>query len=105
MEYLVIEPPDYNDSFSRVILNGTEYFLRFTWNDLAARWMFGVYDSQKNPLIEGIKVVPSCPLNLFCDNTSLPGGVFGVITENEAVGRNDFLNGLAQFIFIPAAGI
>lgn len=42
MEYLVIEPPDYNDSFSRVILNGTEYFLRFTWNDLAARWMFGV---------------------------------------------------------------
>ena len=74
MEYTIISVPDMNDSFSRVVLGGTSYQMRFTWNDTAGRWMWGL----------------------------LPAGAFGVITELEAVGRRDFIEGNAQFVFIPA---
>ena len=101
MEYTIISVPDMNDSFSRVVLSGTAYLLRFTWNDTAQRWMWGVYNSDRTPIIEGIRVVPSLPLNIFCGRPGLPTGAFGVICEKEAVGRQDFLNGTAQFVFIP----
>lgn len=39
----------------------------------------------------GVSVVPG-----------LPSGAFGVISEQETVGRKDFINGNAQFVFIPA---
>ena len=39
VDYITIAVPDMNDSFSRVVLNGTAYLMRFTWNDTAQRWM------------------------------------------------------------------
>ena len=35
MDYTVIEVPDMNDSVSRISLQGSQYQLRFTWNDTA----------------------------------------------------------------------
>lgn len=91
-----------NDSFSRVVLNGTAYQIRFTWNDTAGRWMWGLYEADRTPIIEGVRVVPSFPLNLFCGRPGLPAGAFGAITELEVIGRNDFVDGNAQFVFFPA---
>lgn len=102
MEYTIISVPDMNDSFSRVVLDSTAYQMRFTWNETAGRWMWGIYTSDRTPIIEGVKMVPSTPLNLFCGRPGLPNGAFGVITELEAVGRQDFINGNAQFVFIPS---
>ena len=101
---LNITVPDMNDSFSRVVLGGTQYFIRFTWNDTAQRWSFGFYTIQKEPLVQGQRIVPQFPLNLQIVDESFPAGAFGVITDLERVGRDDFNNGRAAFVFLTAAG-
>lgn len=102
MEYTIIEVPDMNDSVSRVVLAGTPYLIRFTYNDTKDYWKFGLYNTQNEPIVIGIKIVPRFPLNVFYGVTKLPYGVFGVITNLDRIGRDDFANGKAQFIFCPA---
>lgn len=102
MVYTVIHVPDKNDSVSRVVLNGTAYYIRFTYNDTSDRWYFGLYDAQMAPIIQGVKVVPGFPLNLFKGSDSVPDGVFGCFSDLDAVGRNAFREDKAQFIFVPA---
>lgn len=99
MEYTIIEVPDINDSVSRVVLNGTAYLIRFTWNEAGGFWKFGLYDTQNQPIVIGIKIVPNFPMNLFYGVTDLPNGVFGVMTKLEHVGRNDFVDERASFVF------
>ena len=102
MEYTIIEVPDLNDSMSRVVLNGKAYLIRFTWNDRGGFWKFGLYDMQSQPIVIGIKIVPRFPMNLFYGVAALPNGVFGVMTKLEHIGRSDFLDGKASFVFCPA---
>lgn len=102
MQMLIIHPPNCNDSFSRVVLDGTQYLLRFTWNDTAERWSFGLYTMQREPIAVGIRMVPRFPLNLPIAAAGFPPGVFGVYSGLESVGRNDFIDGKAVFAYIPA---
>lgn len=102
INYTIIEVPDMNDSFLKIVLQGKPYFLRFTYNDTFGYWSFGVFSSLYEPIREGIKIVPQMALNLFCGTTDMPNGVFGVLTELERVGRKDFVDGKARFIFVPA---
>ena len=102
MDYTVIEVPDMNDSVSRISLQGSQYQLRFTWNDTGGYWMFGILNSLGEPLLIGVKVVPQFPLNLFHSAKNMPQGIFAALTEKESVGRRDFADGKAQFAFISA---
>ena len=102
MDRLEITVPDFNDSFSRVVLSGKQYLIRFSYIDTFDYWTFGLYTTLQEPIVEGIKIVPQFPLNLFFNNRNMPNGVFGVFTELEKVGRDDFLNGKAIFAYIPA---
>ena len=102
MNRIEIAVPDFNDSFSRVVLSGTQYLIRFSYIDTFDYWTFGLYTTLQEPIVEGIKIVPQFPLNLFFNNRNMPNGVFGVFTELEKVGRDDFLNGKAIFAYIPA---
>ncbi|WP_337937744.1 phage baseplate plug family protein [Anaerotignum faecicola] len=101
MEYTIIEVPDMNDSVSRIVLNDTVYFIRFTYNDTADYWKVSLYDAQNEPIVLGIKIVPRFPLNTFYPVSKLPDGIFAVITQLDHVGRNDFVEDKAQFIFCP----
>ena len=103
-DILKISVPDHNDSFSRVVLDGVQYQIRFTWNEAAGRWSFGLYTMQKEPVTVGIRLVPRFPLNLQVVDERLPRGVFGVYSDNEVVGRGDFLDGSATFAYIPHGG-
>lgn len=105
MEYTEIGVPDMNDSFSRVVLEGVEYQIRFTWNMLSQRWSFGLYTSQRVPLAVGIRIVPSFPLNMQIVDENFPFGVFGVITQLDEVTRNDFANGKAKFVYLSASQV
>jgi hypothetical protein len=98
---LEIAVPDLNDSFSRVVLDGVQYLIRFTWNDTAQRWTFGLHTMQKVPLAQGIRMVPRFPLNLQIAGDVFPQGVFGVYTDLAVVGRHDFRDGKAVFAYIP----
>ena len=101
MDYTIIEVPDMNDSVSRVVLSGTAYLIRFTYNDSKVYWKFSLYDSQNVPIVLGVKIVPQFPLNVFLGLTRIPAGVFGAMSKLDRIGRNDFKNGNAQFIFCP----
>ena len=101
MEYTIIEVPDMHDSVSRIVLGGTAYHIRFTWIDSAGYWTFGLYDTQNKPLVIGIKIVPQFPMNVFYSLTKMPSGIFGVMTKLDRIGRKDFVDGNAQFIFCP----
>lgn len=101
MEYTIIEVPDMNDSVSRIVLGGTAYHIRFTWIGSAGYWTFGLYDTQNKPLVIGIKIVPRFPMNVFYSLTKMPSGIFGVMTKLDRIGRKDFVDGNAQFIFCP----
>ena len=102
MNITEISVPDHNDSFSRVVLDGVQYQIRFTWNETAGRWSFGLYTMQKEPIAVGIKLVPHFPLNLQIVDEHFPSGVFGVYCDYEAVGRRDFMEGKASFAYISA---
>lgn len=102
MDYTIIEVPDMNDSISRISLLGSQYQLRFTWNDTGGYWMFGILDSLGEPLLVGLRIVPQFPLNLFHAGKNLPQGIFAALTEKESIERTDFIDSKAQFVFIPA---
>ena len=102
MDAIAITVPDMNDSVSRITLLGTQYQIRFTYNDTGGYWYFGLYDAFGGPIRIGVKVVPRFPLNIFLGEYQMPFGVFGVITELDSVGRNEFVDGTAKFMFIPA---
>lgn len=103
MDYIIIEVPDMNDSTSRIVLNDTAYFIRFTYNDTSDYWKFSLYNSIMEPIILNVKIVPSFALNVFYCGLDLPDGVFGCLSSLEHVGRQDFVEGRAQFIFCPVA--
>jgi len=105
MTRLDIAVPDMNDSFSRVALDGAQYLIRFTWNDTARRWSFGLFTAQREPLAQGVRMVPRFPLNLQIVDDRFPAGAFGVFSDFESVGRDDFANGNAAFAYLSADGM
>lgn len=96
-----IKAPDHNDSLSRVVLDGKEYLIRFTYNARSDYWTFGLYELDETPLIACVKIVPNFPLTYFCSKTNLPNGVFGCLTNKSHIGRNSFVNDEAVFVFVP----
>lgn len=102
MDYFVIEVPDMNDSIVKVSLQGKVYRLRFTWNDTGSYWTLGVMNSLGAPLLLGIKMIPRFPLNLMFGRGDMPSGIFAVLTEKDSIGRHDFADETARFVFVPA---
>ncbi len=100
-----IEIPDKNDSISRITLAKKEFLIRFTWNDTYGYWSYGLYDTEGNPIIHSTKIVPYSPLNHFYTSKNMPDGIFGCITKLKSIGRKDFVNGAASFLFIPNADL
>lgn len=101
-DIIAIEVPDMNDSMVRIVIDSVPYQLRFTYNDTGGYWMFGIYNMHTEPIVQGLKVVPRFVLNLYCTTLDIPYGVFGVQTKLDKIGRNDFKNGKATFLFAPA---
>jgi hypothetical protein len=99
MEATIIEVPDMNDSFSRIVLSGKAYMIRFTYNDNGDYWTFGIYDTQQNPIAAGIKIVPDFPLNIFSIVEGMPFGVFMIQTKLNRIERYDFRDGKAAFLY------
>lgn len=97
----IITPPDLNDSFSRIVLLGKEYQMRFTWNDTCEYWTMGLYSIEHRAYVSNIKIVPNSPLNFFYQTNNLPNGVFAASSALDSIGRNDFKNGRAKLMFIP----
>lgn len=98
---LYIKVPDMNDSLSNISIDGKEYLLRFTYNETGDFWSFGIYDSDENPIIGMTRIVPNYPLLHWYQDTRLPDGIFGCISDSENVGREAFNDLTAEFVYIP----
>lgn len=96
-----IQVPDLNDSFSRVILERQEYLIRFTYNGVYDYWTFGLYDMNREIILQHRKIVPMAPLTHFDVSERIPQGIFGCFTKLPRVGRKDFVTKNAEFAFIP----
>lgn len=104
MQYFT--PPDKNDSLTRIVLDGTEYLFRFSYNYQGSFWVMGIYKSDDVPIVAGLKIVPQFPLNwYFRQRIDLPNGILGVVTKLNSIGRNDFVNGQAQFVYISKSEV
>lgn len=99
-----IEVPNENDSVSRVMLDGKEYLIRFTYNAAYDYWSFSLYEKEQ-PILLMLKIVPVSPLTHFYTDAALPKGIFGAFTNLPRIGRNDFVDGKADFAYIPAADL
>lgn len=102
MLYYEISVPDRNDSTMRVSLDGEYYYLRTTWNEYGGFWLLSIYDAKMNIIIGMAKLIPGTIWNFFYLNSVGPPGIIGVQTENETIGRNDFANGEAHLLYLPA---
>ena len=102
MREVIIEVPQQNDSFSKIIIHGVEYSVRFTYCDSFDYWSFGVYTPAREPIVQGLKIVPNHPINLYTDRTDMPVVQFICSSNKDRVGRYDFRDGLARFMYWEA---
>lgn len=99
---------DANDFITTAMLNGEPYKLHFSWNDNAKQWYLDISTNDNVEIIRGVSVVPNLPLFSFYRREDLPlGELMAVIvnqdeSENQSIGRNDFLNGKATLVYMPA---
>ncbi len=100
-KYTLIEVPDLNDSVSRIVLDDTVYYIRFTYNDTFDFWKLSVYTDLMEPIVQGIKIVPNYPLNLFVTTRPLPRGFFMAYSRDDRICRSNFRDGKAEFMFVP----
>lgn len=100
MRTVFIVVPDMHDSFSRIVILGVEYLIRFTYNDTFDFWSFGLYTPNKEPIFQNIKIVPNFPLNLFVGVNNMPNVYFACKSNLENIGRKDFVNNAAKFYYV-----
>lgn len=102
MKATIIEVPQMHDSFSKIIIHGVEYAIRFTYCDTFDYWSFGVYTPTREPIVQGLKIVPNHPINLYTDRTDMPVVAFYCESNNVRVRRYDFRDGIARFLYVEA---
>ena len=98
---------DANDFVTSAMLDGNPYKLHFSWNDHVPQWTVDVLSNNNEEIVRGIPVVPNLPLFSFYRRYNLPLGELMAIVvnqdepDNQAVGRDDFLNGKFTMVYVP----
>ena len=99
---------DANDFIISTMLDGEPYKLHFSWNDHVPQWTVDVLMNDNSEVIRGIPVVPNLPLFSFYRRQANlpPGELLAVVVNqdedgNQAVGRQDFLNGKFTMCYVP----
>lgn len=93
--------PDANDIVVSTTIEGKRYKLRILWNPQGF-WTFSIWDINKNPIIDNLKVVPNFPLTINKHCFAIPKGEFVVVAE-ETINRNSFRSGQAVLTYISSA--
>lgn len=103
---------DANDFIISTMLDGEPYKLHFSWNDNVPQWTVDVLKNDNTEIIRGIPVVPNLPLfSFYRRQNDLPRGeLLAVVVnqdegENQAVGRQDFLNGKFTMVYVPVGEV
>lgn len=62
---LYIPVPSGPYTSQRIALDGRVYTMRLSWNMLAESWYLGIADSEDDPILNGLRIVPNLPLLRF----------------------------------------
>ena len=98
---LYIKVPDMNDSMSALSIDGTEYLIRFTYNEKYDYWSFGLHTAKDVPVIAMTRIVPNFPIMHYYTYAGIPDGIFGCLSASGKVGRQAFNDKTAEFVYIP----
>lgn len=106
---ITITMQDNNDFIQSVELDGVAYRLKFGWNDKSESWTMDIRTAKNVDIIRGVCVVPNFPLlsQYRRYGKDLPAGeLIAVSTQTaESIGREDFLNGRFELMYIPRGEI
>lgn len=99
---------DANDFVQTVVLEQENVKLHIAWNDEAYQWFVCVRDMSNVDLVRAIAIVPNLPLfNQYRRVAGMPRGELMAVVvddsaeENQAIGRDDFINGRFTLVYIP----
>ena len=96
-------PPDRNDCITRITLGGTAYVFKFSYNNAGEFWTMGIYEDRGKPVVAGMKIVPSFPMNAFLKGRKdLPQGILAAFTSEDRIERTTFSDGDARLYFISS---
>jgi hypothetical protein len=76
----------------QIEIQGVIYILNFTWNALNSFWTMDIYNRDEEPLILGIKIVPTYPLlQAFTVFGKPPGEIVcqNIVNSVSDIGRFD----------------
>lgn len=83
----------------QIDLEGTVYTLSFTFNTRMNAWVMSIGDVNKEPLLNGVKLLTGwLPLRQYA-NTKLPPGKFAVIDTTES-GDNPNLDNFGEGVVL-----
>jgi len=99
-------PYQYNDSFISTVLDRTIYILRFTYNTVFDYWTLGVYTQDREPICNGIKIVPNYPMNHYIKKDGMPNGIFTAVKDRGEIGedglsKEEIAEGEVHIYYIP----
>lgn len=96
---------DLNDFILEASLEGTTYFLHFSWNTEGQFWTMGVRNAANVAVLRSVVLVPNTPLLEQYTTFAVPPGEFVAYTDDPlaVIDRNSFANEQATLYYIPAA--
>ena len=99
--YEITVPNEQNDFIMRVPMDGKPRTIHMSYNSGGDFWTIGYCDDDSNPIVDGIKIIPNYPLNIWYTSYEIPQGLLYVRTSLERVGRYAFRDGLAALCYVP----
>lgn len=101
MKVVKITVPDHHDPMTKATLDGTVYWLRFTYNSTYDYWSIGLYDEDQNALIPMTRIVTFYDLfRSYKSYEGIPQGYFICLSKTGSVGESAFKSGDAYLIYI-----
>ena len=102
---ITITMQDNNDFIQSAELDGVAYQLKFGWNAKSESWTMDIRTAKNVDIVRGVSVVPNFPLLSQYRRYSkgLPAGELIAVSTQvaESIGREDFLSGRFELIYIP----
>lgn len=87
------------------VIDGVSYWFNMKWNGREECWYFDLWDTEKDPIISGIKIVLGALLGRNCTDPRFPNGAF-FASDLSGAGRDATIDDLGvrvKLYFRPAA--
>lgn len=94
---------DQNDFIVEAELDEMTCFLHLAWNDDESMWTLSLENAENDVILSGIRLVSDWPLLGRFRHLAVPKGEMVVVAvDNEPLGRQSFIDGSAELVYLPA---